>query len=186
MKAGAILILGLAAGLLLPGESAGAKRGSSTPKERTRAVKLVKELEMDPYGAGAREARRWLSLWLVETPDLEVDLCPELFGGTPAERKRIPSEVVAQTLYSGVAFVIENPGKAEVREQIYGAGMLGALRVYEAMVKTRPDLRSPLVDGLLAKREAGTLPEHVAGSMAGCAASRSLRPLQPPRSVKSD
>lgn len=180
MKAAAIVILALAASLLMPLESSGAKRQPSTPKERARAMKLVRELEADPYGAGAREARRWLSLWLVEVPDLEVDLCPELFGGTPAERKRIPAEVVAQTLYSGVAFVIENPGKAEAREEIYGAGMLGALRAYEAMLQARPDLRSTLLDGLLGKREAGTLPAHVAESMAGCAASRSSR------SVSSD
>lgn len=175
MKARMIVILGLAASLLMPWESDGAKRQPSTAKERARAVKLVRELEEDPYSGAARKARSWLSLWLVKVPDLQVDLCPELFGGTPAERKRIPSEIVAQTLYSGVAFVIENPDKAEAREEIYGAGVLGALRAYEAMLEQQPHLRSPLLDGLLGKREAGTLPAHVAESMAGCAASRSIK-----------
>src|SRR5688500_18355834 len=82
MKAGAILILGLAASLWMVEESdSREKRGPSTPKERSRAVKLVRELEEDPHGAEARAARRWLSLWLVEVPDMPVDLCPELFGG---------------------------------------------------------------------------------------------------------
>ena len=180
MKAGAILILGLAASLWMVEESASReKRGPSTPKERSRAVKLVRELEEDPYGAEARDARRWLSLWLVEVPDMPVDLCPELFGGTPAERKRLPAEIVAQTLYSGVAFVIENPGKAEAREEIYKAGVLGALKAYEAVLKERPELRSPLLDSLIGKREAGTLPAHVTESMAGCAASRSSRSVSP-------
>lgn len=169
----AIVALGLAAGLWMPAEpAAAAKRGPSTSKERARAVKLVRGLEEDPYGNDAREARRWLSLWPVEAPDMTVDLCPELFGGTPAQRKRIPSEVVAQTLYSGAAFVIENPEKARTRAEVYTAGMLGALRVYEGMLAERPDLRSPLLDGLIGKRDAGTLPAHVAESMAACATVR--------------
>lgn len=169
------MVLGLAASLWMSGYPASAaKRKPSTPKERARAVKLVRSLEEKPYGESAREARRWLSLWLVEAPDMPVDLCPELFGGTAAERRRIPSEVVAQTLYSGAAFVIENPGKAEAREEVYRAGVLGALQAYEAMLAERPELRSPLLDGLVGRREAGTLAAHVAESMAGCAAVKSL------------
>lgn len=179
MKSAATVVIvafGLAAGLWMSGEPAfGAKRGPSTPKERARAVKLVRSLEADPYGKEAREARRWLSLWLVDAPDMTVDLCPELLGGTPAERRRIPSEIVAQTLYSGAAFMIENPDKTEARQEVYTAGVLGALRVYEGMLGERPDLRSPLLDGLIAKRDAGTLPAHVAETMAGCAVGRPVK-----------
>jgi hypothetical protein len=167
MRAAFIPTLALAILLALALPAPG-RRGPSTPRERAKAVKLIRQLEQDPYFEGSRDARRWLSLWLFEVPDLQVDICPALFGGTPAERKRIPSEVVAQTLYSGVAFLIENPRKSRVREEIYLAGLLGALQTYEAMIEERPTLRSPLLDGLIGRREAGTLAAHVAEAMQGC------------------
>ena len=168
MRAGAVLTLSLAFLLGLAPAGASAERGPSTPRERAKALKLIRQLEEDPNFDGSRDARRWLSLWLFQVPDLKIDLCPELLGGTSVERRRLPSEVVAQTMYSGIAFLIENPGKAKIREEVYLAGVLGALRVYEALLRERPHIRSALLDGLLGKREAGLLVDHVVEAMKGC------------------
>ena len=165
MRAGAVLILCLAVLAICPG-TAEAARGPSTPKERAKALKLIRQLEEDPSFEGARDARRWLSLWLFEVPDLHVDLCPELLGGTSVERKRLPGEVVGQMMYSGAAYLIEH--KDGSREQVYLAGVTGALKVYEALLATRPHARSPLLDGLIGRRDAGTLPAHVAEAMGAC------------------
>src|SRR6185436_1766137 len=100
MRAGAVLTLSLAIlpGMLwMPRADAFTGRGPSTPRERAKALKLIRQLEEDPDFDGSRDARRWLSLWLFQVPDLKLDLCPELLGGTPAMRRRIPAEVVAQT-----------------------------------------------------------------------------------------
>ena len=158
------MILCLAA--LLLGSSAHAERGPSTPKERAKALKLIRQLEEDPDFEGSRDARRWLSLWLVQAPDLQVDLCPELLGGTSVERKRLPGEVVGQLMYSGAAFLMEH--KDGSREEVYLAGVMGALKVYESLLADRPHVRSPLLDGLLGRREAGTLAAHVAEAMRSC------------------
>jgi hypothetical protein len=171
MRAGAILTLSLAVlpGMLwMPRADAFTGRGPSTPRERAKALKLIRQLEEDPDFDGSRDARRWLSLWLFQVPDLKLDLCPELLGGTPAMRRRIPAEVVAQTMYSGIAYLIENPGKAKMREEVYLAGVLGALRAYEALLKERPAVRSALLDELLGRRAAGTLAAHVAEAMKSC------------------
>jgi hypothetical protein len=165
MRPGTVLILGLAlAAALVPVTQAA--RGPSTPKERAKALKLIRQLEEDPGFDGAREARSWLSLWLFEVPDLHVDLCPELLGGTAAERKRIPAEVTTQLLYSGAGYLIEH--KDGPREAVYLAGVQGALKVYESMLAARPHIRSALLDGLIGRREAGTLAAHVSESMAAC------------------
>jgi hypothetical protein len=145
-------------------------RGPSTPKERAKALKLIHQLEIDPGFDGARDARQWLSLWLVEVPDLHADLCPELLGGTSAERRRLPGEVVGQLMYSGAGFLIEH--KDGSREEVYLAGVQGALRVYEALLAKRPQVRSPLLDGLAGQRDAGTLAAHVAEAMKSCPALR--------------
>jgi hypothetical protein len=177
MRSSAVLILCLAvlAGLLGPVRgSALAARGPSTPKERARALKLIHQLEEDPMFEGSREARRWLTLWLLEVPDLHVDLCSALLGGTTAERKRLSGEVVAQLMYSGAGFLIENPGKAKAREEVYLAGVQGALRAYEALVLQKPQIRSPLLDGLIGQRDAGSLTAHVAEAMGACPPSPGL------------
>lgn len=143
-------------------------RGPSTPKERAKALKLIRQLEAEPDFVGARDARQWLSLWLVEVPDLHADLCPELLGGTAAERRRLPGEVVGQLMYSGAGFRIEH--KDGSPEEVYLAGVQGALRVYEALLAKKPHVRSPLLDGLIGRRDAGTLAAHVTEAMKSCPA----------------
>jgi carboxypeptidase Q len=163
MRPGAVVIFCLAVLLALP---SAAERGPSTPKERAKALKLIRQLEEDPDFEGSRDARRWLSLWLFQVPDLQVDLCPELLGGNPVERKRLPGEVVGQLMYSGAAFLMEH--KNGSREQVYLAGVTGALKVYESLLAERPHARSALLDGLIGRREAGTLAAHVAEAMKSC------------------
>lgn len=160
-------VLGLAAVLFLPG-GAGAERGPSTPKERAKALRLIRELETNPLGEKAHEARRWLALWLFEVPDLQVRYCAEVVGGDRSARQRIRPDLLAQIPWSGAAFLIENPGKREARSEVYTAGLLGALRAYEALLEARPDERSPLLDQLLAKRDAGELAAFVEERSQGC------------------
>jgi hypothetical protein len=159
--------LGLTALLLLP-RAAGAERGPSTPKERAKAVRLVHQLEADPIGPKARDARRWLALWLLEVPDLQVRYCAEVVGGDRSARQRIRPDLLAQIPWSGVAFLIENPAKREAKAEVYTAGLLGTLRAYEALLRDRPDERSPLLDGLLARRDAGELAAFVSETAQAC------------------
>lgn len=160
-------VLGLAVLLFLPGW-AGAERGPSTPKERTKALRLIRQLEAEPLGEKAWEARRWLALWLLDVPDLQVRYCAEIVGGDRAARQRIRPDLLAQIPWSGAAFLIENPGKREARTEVYTAGLLGALRTYEALLKARPDQRSSLFDQLLVKRDAGGLETFVAETSQAC------------------
>jgi hypothetical protein len=44
---------------------------------------------------------------------------------------------------------------------VYPAGLEGALRVYEVLLKSRPDARLAALDDLLAKRDRGELAAHV-------------------------
>lgn len=157
----------LAVLLLLPGV-VWAERGPSTPKERAKALRLIRQLEAEPLGEDAHQARRWLALWLLDVPDFQVRYCAEVVGGDRAARQRIRPDLLAQIPWSGAAFLIENPDKREARSEIYTAGLLGALRAYEALLQTRPDQRSPLLDDLLARRGAGELAAYVAETSKAC------------------
>jgi carboxypeptidase Q len=179
MKRHGLRVLGLAVTLLLPGVGElWAERGPSTPKERAKALRLVRELEMDPFGEKATDSRRWLALWQLDVTDLQVRYCVEVLGGTTAAQRKVRPELLAQIPWSGAAYLIENPGKAggvrgeavqgAAKAEVYLAGVEGALRAYEAMLRARPDLRAPLLDDLLAKREAGELAAYVAETSNAC------------------
>lgn len=163
--------------ILLAGVAARAERSPSTPEERAKAIKLVHQLEAEPAGKKARQARQWLALWVVAVPDYEFQFCPEIFGGTAQERQRIRTEILAQTSYSGLAFLLENPRQKPSPLDLHRAGVLGALRAYEVLLAQDPSARSPLVDDLVAKRNAGTLDDYLAETVKACPA----KPAGPPR-----
>lgn len=167
MRSHILRLFCLAALLFLP-EAVWAERGPSTPKERVKALRLIRQLEAEPLGEDAYEARRWLALWLLEVPDLQVRYCAEVVGGDRATRQRIRPDLLAQIPWSGAAFLIENPDKQKDKAEVYTAGLLGALRAYEALLRSRPDQRSPLFDSLLARREAGELAAYVAATSQDC------------------
>jgi len=164
---GRLFVLMTVVSLFLSAGSAHA-RGASTAKEREKAVKLARRLESEPLGLKAREARRWLALWTLQVPDFKFQFCPEALGGTVAVRRWIRPEVLAQTSYSGLAFVLENPGLAGSLLDVHRAGVLGALRAYEVIVAKEPSARSPLLDDLVAKRNAGEIDAHLAETVKAC------------------
>jgi len=74
-RVGAAVVAGL---VLTQCLGAAAPRGPSTPEERTKALQIIHHLETDPL-ADTKDERQWLTLWLVEVPDIHVPLCTEFF-----------------------------------------------------------------------------------------------------------
>ena len=50
------------------------KRGPSTPEERAKAVQIARALEGDPLQPGNKDMRTWFTLWLIEVPDITVQV----------------------------------------------------------------------------------------------------------------
>lgn len=154
--------------LLISGTVARAERGPSTPEERKKAVELVESLETDPLGPGAQEARRWLTTWTIEIPDISVKVCTELVGPALGKKYHYSAEVGLQPMYSATRFAIEHPDKATDDIAMYLAGTEGALRVYEVLLKTKPDAKLPFFDDLIAKRDRGELLDFVTKAAKKC------------------
>jgi len=71
--------------------SAQQKRGPSTPEERAKAVQYAHNLETNPLGPQAKSEREWFTLWLIEVPDITVEVCPRLLGQNfPTRRSTEP------------------------------------------------------------------------------------------------
>jgi len=156
-------------GMILAVPALGAQeRGPSTPEERAKVVLLTRQLERDPLGKDAKEARQWLTVWMIQVPDIVVRTCGNLLGPAVGDEDSYAAELSAQMNFSQAAFIIEHPDKKEDAVALFAASLEGALRTYEAILKKKPAARRPFLDDLLAKRDKGEVQAYVRQAMAQC------------------
>ena len=137
-------------------------RGPSTPEERAQFVALVRLLERDPLAENANATRQQLREWMIEVPDIRFKVCPDLLGHALGDDYPYSRELNLQVVLSGAVLTIEHPGEARDDVAVYTAGVEGALRAYEVLVKSRPDAHLAALDDLLEKRDRGELVDHIA------------------------
>ena len=147
--------------LLLSPVLAQNKRGPSTPEERQTAMKAARLLESDPLNKDAKKIREWFTVWLIEVPDIHIELCGAYLGPVLASKKNYDSEIFAQMMFSSAAFIIEHPEQANDRVAVNLAGLEGALKAYDAILKVKPKARWEFLDELIAKRDKGELRAYV-------------------------
>jgi hypothetical protein len=140
--------------------AAKAERGPSTPEERKQALDIIQRWEADPLNPGLTQEREWVLKWIIEIPDVHVNMCVFL-DKLPKGNKKDSANIVLAQMFSQAAFVLKNPDKQADHLAEYQAGVEGALRVYEALLKANPKDQQPYLDDLIQKREAGTLPQWV-------------------------
>lgn len=138
------------------------KRGPSTAEERATAVKAAHLLETDPFNKDAKKVREWFLLWLIEVPDISVEICTDylspLYG---TKNKNNETEITMQMTYSSAAFIIEHPEQAKDKVAVNLAGLEGTLKVYESILKSKPKAHIDFLDQLLVKRDKGELKAYV-------------------------
>lgn len=138
------------------------KRGPSTPEERATAVKAARLLESDPFHKDAKKVREWFLTWLIQVPDISVEICTDylspLFG---TKDKNHEAELALQMTLSSAAFIIEHPDQAKDKVAVNLAGLEGTLRMYESVVKNKPKAKNDFLDQLIARREKGELKAYV-------------------------
>ena len=137
------------------------KRGPSTPEERQTAVKAAHLLEAEPFTKDAKKIREWFTFWLIEVPDIHIELCSDYLGPVFGAKRNYDTEIFGQTMFSSAAFIIEHPDQTNDRVAVNLAGLEGALKVYEAILKVKPKARWAYLDDLIAKREKGELQGYV-------------------------
>jgi hypothetical protein len=164
---GVIAIAGAA--IAETGEAATAGRDeTSTPEERARVAALTRELEERPFGDEPRELRGGLYRWWTAVPDIGFKWCEPLLLDVEHVDEEFGTTLLLQAVLSGGAFLIENPERASDRRAIWIAGIEGALRLYKRGVTARPELRNPVLDGLVQLQGAGSLADYVDRHAAAC------------------
>ncbi len=88
-------------------------------------------------------------MWLIEVPDIRIELCGGYLGPVFGSKKNYDSEIFAQTMFSSAAFIIEHPEQANHRVAVNLAGLEGALKAYGAILTAKPKSRWEFLKGEL-------------------------------------
>ena len=137
-------------------------REPSNPEERARFVALVRLLERDPLAENANAIRQQVRQWTIDVPDVRFKVCPDLLGHAIANDYPYSREIKLQVMLSGAVLTLEDPGEARDDVAVYTAGVEGALRVYQVLVKSTADAHLAALDDLIGKRDRGELVDHIA------------------------
>jgi hypothetical protein len=164
----AIAIASLVLGLISVRGVRAQQRGPSTPEERARAVKIAHDLEDDPLATESKEQREWVYKWIEDIPDITVNVCDDYFGTLPHSPPGHSLEIAHQMVISSAAYMIEHPDKTKDEQAIALAGLLGAIKAYQAIVKQDSASRWAQMDKLILMREQGKLDDYVADTRRKC------------------
>ncbi len=142
----------------------GAKtRGPSTAEERARALEYAQSLEQNPLAKDSLEKRMWLTEWLVQIPDLTVNVCCKELKALESLDKvnnTYSNQLRMQVLYSQAAFQLQHPEEKNTAA-IQAAGLAGTLRAYRAIQQFDPSAKYPLLDNLMSLERKGKLEKYV-------------------------
>jgi hypothetical protein len=145
--------------LAAPVAAIAADRGPSTPEERAKALEYIHHFEADPLNPALKPEKEWLTIWMIQVPDIHVYIC--LILDLPKGDKKDGQTLFTAMLFSQIAFVLQNPEKQNDLLAQYQVGVEGALRTYEVLLKANPKDRQPFLDDLIQRRDAGILAQWV-------------------------
>lgn len=161
-----LLVILLLAIVILPSYCfAQNRRGPSTAEERQKAVLVAKNFEENPLAAANKDDREWLTLWLIEVPDITVSIC----GATLTWEKnyKYSGELMAAELGSMAKSAIEHPENTD-KQAIGMAAMEAALNAYGKILEANPKAHSKQMDEMVKLRASGGLKDHLSKEWGKC------------------
>jgi hypothetical protein len=133
----------------------------TSKEDRDRLVIIAHTLETDPFNKDAKKWREWGMFFVIQAPDIHVDLCSNLFVNLLGPKKTNESDLTGHEIIAMGAFVIEHADKASDKVAVNQAGVEGVLRKYESILKTKPKSKNDSLDALIVKRDKGELNAYV-------------------------
>jgi len=135
----------------------------STPEERSRLVNIAKQLESDPAAPALHSDRDWAIKFLIQAPDVHVVLCAEATNFLLKKKHyKYAPDLMALATIEGGRFDIEHPKQPDAAQA--KAMVEGALKGYEALLKSDPKAQLKEADEMLAKRDTGQLDAYFVGA----------------------
>lgn len=149
-----------------------AAQAHSSPEDRQRFVAVTRSLERAPLQDSLKADRAWAMAWLIDVPDIAVTVCDDPIGGVIHSKYRYGPEILTQDILAMATLIIEHPEMANDREAQQLAGVEGALNVYRAILRDKPNTKSAALDTMLGVQARGELREFVRKALISCAAKK--------------
>lgn len=135
--------------------------------QKELVLKTAKAMETAPLDKATQGMQSDSLKWLIETEDVHLIVCGEVFGLFSDKKNKVSSDMTAAYTIGMGAYKIEFPDKTNDENAAQLAGLNLALKVYEAIVKEKPKNKFDKVDELIRKRDAGELAGIINGFNCG-------------------
>jgi hypothetical protein len=136
---------------------------ASNPEERARALEYTQSLEEHPLAKDGLQKRMWLTEWIVQVPDLTVNVSRGEYKALESLDKvndTYSNQLRMQAVFSQAAFQLQHPEEKNAAA-IQAAGLAGTLRAYRAIQQFDPTAKYPLLDNLMSLEKKGKLQKYV-------------------------
>jgi len=143
-------------------QSAACSRATN-PEERARALAYTQSLEEHPLAKDSLQKRMWLTEWIVQVPDLTVNVPSGEYKALQSLDKvndTYSNQLRMQAVFSQAAFQLQHPEEKNAAA-IQAAGLAGTLRAYRAIQQFDPTAKYPLLDNLMSLEKKGKLQKYV-------------------------
>jgi hypothetical protein len=137
-----------------------AKMCPSAAQDRERVLDYAHSLEDHPLAKDSLQKRMWLTEWIVQVPDLTVNVCCKELESLDQVNDTYSNQLRMQAMYSQAAFQLEHPDVKD-NAAIQAAGLAGTLRAYRAIQRFDPTAKYPLLDNLISLERKGKLQKYV-------------------------
>ncbi len=137
------------------------QRGPSTPQERAQVLDLAKKLQETPLDTSLQSQRDHMTIVVVEAPDLNPTTCADEMPWIKG-KYRYANELNIVHLLSATAYLINNGPKRD-EQAAHLAGLEGAIKAYQAMVRQTGKAKWQPMEELVTKYTSGELAKEMGG-----------------------
>src|SRR5262249_1925896 len=126
-----------------------------------RFVAIAHKLEQAPLDKSLYSEREWALKWTTEIADIPMAICPAALGDLWSGKSyKYAPLITVQFLLSTGPYIIDHPEKANV-QVAQAAGLRGALKTYDAILKADPKATNKALEVLRKKEVSGQLEDYV-------------------------
>jgi len=136
-------------------------QANSTPEERTRWIELTQKLEGDPLNDQLNKEAEIAVKRLIEVKDIHVAICGAVFSELGASKNKYSGQITRQYLLASAVFVIQNPDRASDAALTNISAVQSVLKVYNAILQSKPKEHSKALDELAKEQDGGSLESSI-------------------------
>lgn len=141
---------------------------TTSPETKAKMIQLINTLEKEPFHKEAKSHSKEVLVWLIEAPDVTVELCSDVIGDIKKFKGDEGSTLVAYLSFAEARFILQNPEKSADKLAVNVAGVEGVIAMYQSMKASKPKLKIDPVEKLIQLQSENKLTSFVQENLKKC------------------